>query len=139
MEAPMAQADRSLSPKRDLYQDVTARILAELERKSKRPVECWDRIDWPRISQWLRLTQVYHQKRSKEYAGTTWRSSRSQGERLRRKCIARGLKVHYFSAKDLTRLAEAELERNYAELIAAALEVINTSSDFAQWSIPWRL
>ena len=52
---------------------------------------------------------------------------------------AQGLKVHQFSAKDLTRLAEAELERNRAELVAAALEVINTSPDFAQWSIPWRL
>jgi hypothetical protein len=52
---------------------------------------------------------------------------------------AQGLKVHYFSAKDLSRLAEAELERNRAELIAEAIEVINTSPDFAQWSIPWRL
>jgi hypothetical protein len=43
---------------------------------------------------------------------------------------AQGLKVHHFSAKDLTRLAEAELERNRAELIAEAIEVVNTSQDF---------
>jgi hypothetical protein len=52
---------------------------------------------------------------------------------------AQGLKVHQFSAKDLARMAEAELERNRAELVAEAIQVINTSPDFAQWSIPWRL
>jgi len=52
---------------------------------------------------------------------------------------AQGLKVHQFSAKDLTRLADAELERNRAELIAEAIEIVNTSPEFARWSIPWRL
>jgi len=47
------------------------------------------------------------------------------------KLRAQGLKLHQFSAKDLTRLAEAELERNRA-LIAEALEVINTAPELAQ-------
>jgi antirestriction protein ArdC len=37
----MAQADRSLFPKRDLYQDVTARILAELERGALPWIKPW--------------------------------------------------------------------------------------------------
>jgi hypothetical protein len=45
---------------------------------------------------------------------------------------SQGLKVHQFSAKDLTLLAEAELERNRVELITEAIQVINTSADFAR-------
>jgi hypothetical protein len=47
---------------------------------------------------------------------------------------AQGRKLHHFSAKDLARLAEAELERNRAELVAEAIEVVNTSPFFSQWS-----
>ena len=49
---------------------------------------------------------------------------------------AQGLKLAQFSAKEITLLVEAELERNRARLIAEAEEAINTWPGFARWRLP---
>ena len=49
---------------------------------------------------------------------------------------AQGLKLAQFSAKEITLLIEAELERNRARLIAEAEQAINTWPGFARWRLP---
>jgi hypothetical protein len=49
---------------------------------------------------------------------------------------AKGLKLSQFSAKEIALLAEAELERNRARLIAKAEHSINTWLGFARRCLP---
>lgn len=49
---------------------------------------------------------------------------------------AKGLRLCEFSAKEITLLAEAELERNRTRLIAEAEEAIATWPGFARWRLP---
>jgi hypothetical protein len=46
---------------------------------------------------------------------------------------AKGLRICDFAAKEITLLAEAELERNRAQLIADAEHAIATWPGFARW------
>jgi hypothetical protein len=47
--------------------------------------------------------------------------------------------VSHYSARDLNRLAEAELERNRAEVIAEAEHMIATAPEFERWRIGAKL
>jgi hypothetical protein len=49
---------------------------------------------------------------------------------------AKGLRICDFAAKEITLLAEAELERNRAQLIAEAEEAIATWPGFERWRLP---
>jgi hypothetical protein len=60
-----------------------------------------------------------------------------QAKRLvQRQLQAQGLKLAQFSAKEITLLAEAELERNRARFIAVAEQTINTWPGFARLRLP---
>ena len=60
-----------------------------------------------------------------------------QAKRLVQASIrAQGLKLAQFSAKEITLLAEAELERNRARFIAVAEQRINTWPGFAYLRLP---
>jgi hypothetical protein len=49
---------------------------------------------------------------------------------------AQGLKPQHFSAREVTLMAEAELERNRDRLVPEAEHVINTWPGFARWRLP---
>ena len=49
---------------------------------------------------------------------------------------AKGLRPANFTARDITELADAELERNRAQLIAEAEHTIETWPGFARWRLP---
>lgn len=49
---------------------------------------------------------------------------------------AQGLKVSHYSARDISLMAEAELERNHARFIAVAEETINAWPGFAYLRLP---
>lgn len=49
---------------------------------------------------------------------------------------AEGLKLHQFSAKDISIRAEAWFDTHRAELIAEAEHTINTWPGFARWRLP---
>jgi hypothetical protein len=48
----------------------------------------------------------------------------------------KGLRPANFTAREITELADAELERNRAQLIAEAEHTIETWPGFARWRIP---
>jgi hypothetical protein len=49
---------------------------------------------------------------------------------------AQGLKPQHFLAREITLMAEAELERNRARLVAEAEHTIETWPGFARWRLP---
>jgi hypothetical protein len=49
------------------------------------------------------------------------------------------LRVSLIPACKLDALATLYLKEHRTELVAEAIEVLNTSPYFARWSIPWRL
>jgi hypothetical protein len=49
---------------------------------------------------------------------------------------AKGLKLGQFSAREITLLAEGELERNRAQFLAEAEHSINIWPGFARWRLP---
>ena len=51
---------------------------------------------------------------------------------------AEGLKLHQFTVRESALLAEDYLAHHRADLVAQAIEIINTSPEFTRWSLTER-